>query len=134
MAEGLVNHFLNDHWRAFSAGTKPSGYVHSLAIEVMAELDIDISGHISKSVDEFRGIEFDVLITVCDDAAETCPLWLGSGRVQPIGFPDPADASGSKGERLAVFRDVRNGLRREVFCYLSRLDEVTTKGEAGDTA
>ena len=118
MAEGLVNHFLSDRWEAFSAGTEPSGYVHPLAIKAMAELDIDISEHRSKSVDEFSDLEFDVVITVCDDAAENCPLWLGSGNVHHIGFPDPADATGSEEERMAVFRRVRDGLRRDVFDYL----------------
>jgi arsenate reductase len=129
MAEGLVDHFLSDRWEAFSAGTKPSGYVHPMAIEVMAELDIDISGHRSKSVDAFRGVEFDVVITVCDEAAENCPLWLGSGDVHHIGFPDPADASGSDEERLDVFRRVRDGLRREALRYLTEIDDTTTKGE-----
>jgi len=118
MAEGLVNHFRGGLWEAFSAGTEPSGYVHPLAIKAMAELDIDISDHRSKSVDEFRDMAFDVVITVCDHAAENCPLWLGSGNVHHIGFPDPADATGSEEERMAVFRRVRDGLRRDVFDYL----------------
>ncbi len=118
MAEGLVDHFLGDRWEAFSAGTKPSGYVHPLAVRAMAELDIDISGRRSKSVDEFRDVAFDVVITVCDDAAENCPLWLGLGNVRHIGFPDPADATGDEEERMAVFRQVRDGLRREVLSYL----------------
>jgi len=82
MAEGLVNHFLGDRWEAFSAGTAPAGYVHPLAIQVMDELGIDISAQRSKPVDEFRGAEFDFVITLCDNAAQTCPLWLGSGRVK----------------------------------------------------
>ena len=133
MAEGLVNHFLSDRWRASSAGTRPSGYVHPLAIEAMAELGIDISDQRSKSVDEFRDADFDVVITVCDAAAENCPLWLGSGRVHHIGFPDPADASGTKEERLAVFRQVRDGLRRHVFRYLRELEDATAKGETDGT-
>ena len=129
MAEGLVNHGLGNRWEAFSAGTKPSGYVHPLAIEVMAELDIDISDQRSKSVDQFRDTTFDVVITVCDDAAENCPLWLGSGNLHHIGFPDPADASGSEEKRLAVFRRVRDGLRREVVAYLEEMDDLTANGE-----
>jgi len=134
MAEGLVDHFLGDRWEAFSAGTKPSGYVHPLAIKAMAELNIDISDQRSKSVDEFRGVAFDVVITVCDDAAENCPLWLGSGNVRHIGFPDPADATGSEEERMEVFREVQDGLRREVLGYLREKDDAGGKGEARETA
>ena len=78
MAEGLVNHDLADRWQAHSAGTKPAGYVHPLAIQVMSELDINISLSRSKLTDEFRTTNFDLVVTVCDDAAEDCPAWLGS--------------------------------------------------------
>jgi arsenate reductase len=118
MAEGLVNHFLGDHWEAYSAGTAPTGYVHPLATRAMAELGINISHQRSKSVDELRDAEFDSVITVCDQAAQNCPLWLGPGRVKHMGFPDPAAAIGSEAERLAVFRQVRDGLRREALPYL----------------
>jgi len=118
MAEGLVNRFLGDGWQAFSAGTKPSGYVHPLAIEAMAELDIDISRQRSKSVDEFRDIQLDIVITVCGGAAEDCPVWLGASEVRHIGYPDPAAATGTRGERLDVFRRVRDGLRSDVVRYL----------------
>ena len=118
MSQGLVNHFLGDEWEAFSAGTDPSGYVHPLAIRAMDELDIDISSQRSKSVDEFRDVAFDVVITVCDDAAEHCPLWLGSGMVKHMGFPDPAAATGDESARLEVFRRVRDGLRERMLHYL----------------
>ncbi|MGD2164845.1 MAG: arsenate reductase ArsC [Anaerolineae bacterium] len=134
VAEGLVNHFLSDRWEAFSAGTEPSGYVHPLAIKAMAELDIDISDGRSKSVDAFRDVAFDIVITVCDDAAENCPLWLGSGNVHHIGFPDPADATGSEEERMEVFREVRDGLRREVLGYLRETADGGGKGESRETA
>lgn len=120
MAEGLVNHFLGDEWEAHSAGTAPSGYVHPLAVKAMAGLGIDISAQRSKSVGEFREVEFDVVITLCDDAARNCPLWLGSGRVKHMGFPDPAAATGSEDERLDVFRQVRERIRREAIHYLIR--------------
>jgi arsenate reductase len=119
MAEGLVNHFLGDQWLASSAGTEPAGYVHPLAVQVMSDLEIDLSGHRSKSVDEFRGMKFDQVITVCDDAAENCPVWLGSGRVTHISFPDPAKAVGTEAERLAVFRQVRDDIGERVLSYLS---------------
>jgi arsenate reductase len=124
MAEGLVNHFLGEKWEAFSAGTKPSGYVHPMAVQAMAELGIDISAQRSKSTDEYRDVAFDRVITVCDHAAQNCPAWLGEGIVKHIGFPDPADAEGSDEERLAVFRQVRYGLRERVFAYLQG-DEPT---------
>ncbi|MCL4301537.1 MAG: arsenate reductase ArsC [Anaerolineae bacterium] len=119
MAEGLVNYFLGDEWEAYSAGTKPAGYVHPLAIQVMAELDIDISRNRSKSVDEFCYISPDVVITVCDDAAEDCPVWLGQGQKAHLSFPDPAKATGNETERLAVFRQVRDDIRRRVLDYLT---------------
>ena len=118
MAEGLVNHYLGQEWQAYSAGTKPAGYVHPLAVEVMSELDIDISGQRSKAADEFRESEFDTVVTVCDAAAENCPVWLGNGHKVHIGFEDPAQASGSITERLAVFRRVRDEMRREIFDLL----------------
>jgi len=118
MAAGLINHFLGDRWEAYSAGTAPSGYVHPLAIQVMAELGIDISTGVSKSVDQFYGQPFDAVVTVCDDARETCPVWLGEGNVSHIGFYDPALATGSEEERLAVFRQVCDQIRDQVLGYL----------------
>ena len=123
MAEGLVNYFLGDTWEAYSAGTKPSGYVHPLAIEAMAELGIDISAQRSKSADEFREMELDRVITVCDQAAKNCPAWLGKGRVKHMGYPDPAAAEGSRAERLDAFRQVRDGLREQVLAYLQQDDD-----------
>jgi arsenate reductase len=119
MAEALVNRFLGDTWDAYSAGTDPAGYVHPLAIEVLAELEIDISGFRSKSADEFRYVEPDLVITVCDDAAENCPVWLGQGEVVHMGFPDPAKATGAEEERLAVFRQVRDDIGQRVLTFLA---------------
>lgn len=120
MAEGLINHYLGNTWQAYSAGTAPSGYVHPLAIKAMAELGVDLSQNRSKSTDEFRTITLDQVITVCDDAAENCPLWLGSGNVTHIGFPDPVKATGSDQEIFAVFRQVRDDIREQVLSYLSQ--------------
>jgi arsenate reductase len=124
MAEGLVNHFLGDRWEAHSAGTEPAGYVHPLAVRAMAELGIDISGHHSKSTDDFREVVFDVVITVCDDAAQNCPIWLGQGHVVHIGFPDPAAGTGSEEKQLEAFRRARDGLHQRVFDYLGEIEEV----------
>jgi arsenate reductase len=124
MAEGLVNHFLGEHWEAFSAGTAPAGYVHPLAVQAMAELGIDVSVQRSKSVDELRDTEFDFVITVCDNAAKDCPIWLGPGRVKHMGFPDPAAVTGGEAEQLEVFRQVRDGLRRKIFAYLKHRENL----------
>ena len=118
MAEGLVNHFLGERWQACSAGTAPAGYVHPLAIEAMRELGIDISWQRSKGTDGFRDVELDLVITVCDGAAESCPVWLGRGRRVHLSFPDPAQAIGSHAERLEVFRRVRDGMRERVLDFL----------------
>ncbi|MCX7855388.1 MAG: hypothetical protein N2556_05325, partial [Anaerolineae bacterium] len=88
------------------------------AVQAMAELGIDISGQRSKSVEEFRGQSFDVVITVCDRAAQECPVWLGPGRAIHMGFPDPAQADGITADRLDAFRQVRDGIREKVLGYL----------------
>ena len=119
MGEGLINHFLGHQWQAYSAGTKPSGYVHPLAIQAMAELGIDISAGKSKHPDELRDVPFDLVITVCDDAAEDCPLWLGKGRVIHNSFFDPAKAEGTEEQRLAVFRRVRDEIKEWAVPFLS---------------
>ncbi len=113
MAEALINHFLSDRWQAYSAGTQPAGYVHPLAIQALAELGIQHQGK-SKSVEVFLGQDFDVVITVCDDAAENCPVWLGKGKREHIGFSDPAKAEGSQAEKLAAFRQVRDEIRARI--------------------
>lgn len=124
MAEGLINARLGDDFIAYSAGTKPSGYVHPNAVAVMAELGIDLSRNTSKSTDEFRGQAFDFVITVCDEANENCPVWLGSaGKRVHIGFEDPAHATGSPDEVLAVFRSVRNQIAARVLNYLQQAKE-----------
>ena len=120
MAEGLVNHFLSAEWEAFSAGTRPSGYVHPLAIKVMAEEGIDISANESTSTDVYRDEIFDLVVTVCDHAAEDCPNWLAGGKVVHISFPDPAEASGIEADKMMVFRSVRDDIRRRVFYYLEK--------------
>mgnify|MGYP001016218339 CR=1 FL=1 len=117
MAEAIINHFVGEQWQAFSAGTQPSGYVHPLAVKVLGEIGIQHSGD-SKSVDRFRGEEFDVVITVCDDAAENCPVWLGKGKRVHIGFPDPAKAEGGEDQKMAVFRQVRDDIRTQILDYL----------------
>ena len=123
LAEALINQDLPGQWQAVSAGTQPAGYVHPLALRVLAELGIQHAGR-SKSTEEFRGQEFDVVITVCDDAAENCPVWLGPGRRVHIGFPDPAKAPGGETEQLPVFRQVRDDIRARIIPFLTTLPET----------
>ncbi len=117
LAEALVNHHLGGSWLAFSAGTDPAGYVHPLALRALSESGILHQGA-SKSVGIFRGQAFDLVITVCADAEENCPLWLGTGKKVHIGFPDPARAQGSEEERMAAFRQVRDDIRDQVVEYV----------------
>jgi len=118
MAEAIVNARLSDDWRAFSAGTEPSGYVHPKAILVLDEIGIVHEGE-SKSTDQFREKDFDLVVTVCDDAAENCPVWLGKGKRVHLGFPDPAKAEGTDEEVLAVFRSVRDAIADQVPALLA---------------
>jgi arsenate reductase (thioredoxin) len=108
LAEGWLRHLAGDRYESLSAGAKPSGYVHPLAIQVMAEAGVDISQHRSKSIDEFNGQKLDALVTVCDHARESCPTFAGAKRTIHHSFDDPAHATGSKDEQLRVFRRVRD--------------------------
>lgn len=117
IAEAIINHDLSDHWEAFSAGTVPSGYVHPLAIRVLEEIGINHKGE-SKSVNRFRGMDFDVAITVCDDAEENCPVWLGKGKREHIGFPDPVKVIGTEADKVQAFRQVRDNIRLRLLPFL----------------
>ena len=110
MAEGLLRHEAGDRFEVFSAGTKPST-VRPEAIAVMHELGIDISGHRSKSVDEFAGQDFDYVLTVCDNAKASCPIFPGNTKRIHWSVDDPAAVEGSEEHRLAAFRRVRDELR-----------------------
>jgi arsenate reductase len=120
IAEAIVNARLSDDWRAFSAGTVPAGYVHPKAIQVLDEIGIKHVGE-SKSADQFRDMDLDLVVTVCDDAAENCPVWLGKGKRVHLGFADPAKAQGTDEEQLTVFRSVRDAIVQQVPELLSRL-------------
>jgi len=110
MAEGLLRHDAGDRFEVESAGTKP-GHVRQEAIQVMRELGIDISSHRSKHVDKFAGQQFDTVLTVCENARESCPVFPGATNTLHHNFEDPAATQGSEEERLAVFRRVRDQLR-----------------------
>jgi arsenate reductase len=109
MAEAIVNTRMGDKWEAVSAGTQPAGFVHPKTELVLKEIGIEHHGW-SKSADEFRGMLFDLVVTVCDDAAENCPVWLGKGLRAHLGFPDPARATGSEEEITSAFRRVRDDM------------------------
>jgi arsenate reductase len=113
IAEAIINSRLNDRWEAFSAGSKPVGYVHPLAIKALSEIGIKHKSR-SKSIDEFRNMQFDLVVTLCADAEDECPVWLGKGKQIHIPFSDPAKASGSEVERLEAFRAVRDGIASAV--------------------
>lgn len=120
MAEALINARLGDRWEAFSAGTEPAGYVHPKALQVLAEFGIEHQGR-SKHTNEFQDFPLDLVITVCDSAAENCPVWLGEERRVHISFPDPAKATGTEEEILAVFRQVRDDIFEKVLGYLQNI-------------
>jgi arsenate reductase len=110
MAEGLLRHDAGDRFEVASAGTRPSP-IRPEAIAVMREIGIDISGHRSKSVDEFAARDFDYVLTVCDNAKESCPIYPGHGNRLHHNFQDPGAVEGSNEERLAAFRRVRDQIR-----------------------
>jgi len=110
MAEGWARHLKGDCIEAFSAGVTPIG-VSTKAIEVMAEVDVDISGHSSKHVDDLLGIDFDYVITVCDYAKELCPIFGGETKTIHKRFDDPYFAEGTTDEVLTEFRRVRDEIR-----------------------
>jgi arsenate reductase (thioredoxin) len=122
MAEAIVNARMGDNWEAVSAGTKPTGYVHPKALAALAEIGIQHKGR-SKLADEFRGMDFDLVVTVCDSAAEECPIWLpvprpegAGGKVKRIhhSFLDPAKAEGTDEQIMEAFRRVRDEILRVI--------------------
>ncbi len=119
MAEALWNQLGDGQWQAFSAGSNPAGYVHPLAVKAMSEVQQDLSGCRSKHVDEFQEESFDLVITVCDSARESCPYFPGAKETLHWPFFDPAHAEGSEVEKLAVFRDVRDQIRHRISMYLA---------------
>lgn len=110
MAEALINARRGETWTAVSAGTAPAERVHPKALRVLGEIGIHTTGSTPKHVNQFIGQAFDLVVTVCDDANENCPIWVGQGKRIHIGFPDPAKAFGSEEEVLAVFRSVRDDI------------------------
>jgi len=124
MAEGFLKSF-DKNLEVYSAGTKPAEKVNPNAIKVMNEVGIDLSSNYPKLVDQFLNEPFDYVITVCDNAKETCPVFIGKvGKQLHIGFEDPADATGTEEEILSVFRKVRDEIKRDFYeFYLKELKE-----------
>ena len=112
MAEGILRKASGDQMEVHSAGSKPAGYVHPLAIKVLAEIGIDISGHTSKHMYEFLQHPVTTVITVCGNADQACPMFPGQVNRYHWGFDDPAHATGTDEEILAVFRRVRDEIKR----------------------
>lgn len=117
MAEAIVNARLAGEWHAVNAGTKSTGFVHPKALAALSEIGIQHEGR-SKLVDEFRGEDFDLVITVCDSAAEECPIWVGKGNREHQSFPDRAKAEETDAEIMNVFRSVRDDLEKEIMPLL----------------
>jgi arsenate reductase len=117
LAEGILRAAAGDVIEVASAGSKPSGYVHPLAIEVMQEIGIDISSHSSKHLNVFLDRKVETVITVCGNADQVCPAFPGQLRRHHWGFDDPAHATGTKEEQLLVFRRVRDEIRRVFDAY-----------------
>ena len=127
LAEGILRSVAGDLLDVVSAGSRPAGYVHPLAIKVMEEIQIDISGHTSKHMNEFISQPVETVITVCGHADQACPIFPGQMNRHHWPFDDPAHAQGSEEEKLAVFRRVRNEIRRTFTAYADgRRDQLKT--------
>jgi len=117
MAEGFLKSF-DGNLQVYSAGTQPTNQVNPYAIQVMKEIGIDLSKNIPKNVDEFLNQEFDYVITVCDDAKESCPMFTGKVKNRlHIGFEDPAEAKGTEQEILSIFRKVRDQIKEGFYSF-----------------
>ena len=130
LAEGILRSVAGDLFEVRSAGSKPAGYVHPLAIRVMQEIGLDISSHRSKSMTEFMQTRIETVITVCGVADQACPIFPGQVNRHHWPFDDPAHATGTDEEKLAVFRRVRNEISRIFTAYADgRRDAMKTAGK-----
>jgi arsenate reductase (thioredoxin) len=119
MAEGFLQEFADDLLEVQSAGMSPAGAVHPLAVRVMAEVGIDISGNTCKHINAFLDEPINTVITVCDQADQSCPVLPASTKRHHFSFPDPAMAQGSEDEKLVVFRQVRDDISRVFLAYMA---------------
>jgi arsenate reductase len=130
LAEGILRAAAGDLFNVVSAGSKPAGYVHPLAIKAMAEIGIDISGHRSKSWNEFMSAPVETVITVCGNADQACPIFPGQVNRHHWPFDDPAHATGTEEEQFAVFRRVRDEIRRRFEAYAAGRRDAAKAMEA----
>lgn len=132
LAEGLLRQFAGDFIEVASAGSKPAGYVHPLAIQAMHEAGVDISTHTSKHMNEFLNREVETVITVCGNADQACPIFPGQSNRHHWPFTDPAHATGTEEEKFAVFRRVRDEIAAVFRAYADgRSDGAKAKGGTG---
>ena len=132
LAEGVLRHAAGDLLDVLSAGSRPAGYVHPLATEVMREIGIDLSGHTSKHLQEFTTREIETVITVCGNADQACPVFPGQVNRHHWPFEDPAHATGTDEEKKAVFRRVRDEIRAVFGAYAAgRRDQIKSGGPRG---
>jgi len=117
IAEGILKEALGNLFRVESAGSKPAGYVHPLAIRVLAEIGIDINSHRSKHLDEFLNEDIETVITVCGNADQACPMFPGQVNRHHFPFDDPAHTTGTEEEQIAVFRSIRDQIRGVFLAY-----------------
>ena len=119
MAEVLINKLGKDYFHAVSAGAKPSGYVHPLSLKIIKDEGIPTEGLRSKSWDEFKSQKFDFVITVCDNAKQTCPIWPGQPNMIHWSIADPGEAPGTEEEKLVHFRATFNDLKQRIGQFLA---------------
>jgi arsenate reductase len=121
IAEAIINTRRGEQWHAQSAGTQPAERVNPYALKALAEIGIETAGSRPKHINTFLNQRFDVVVTVCDDAAENCPVWSGQGKRVHLGFPDPAKASGDDETVMNVFRQVRDDIDHQILALLDTL-------------
>ena len=127
LAEGILRAAAGDLLDVRSAGSKPAGYVHPKAIEVMQEIGIDISAHTSKHMNEFLGGHVDIVVTVCGNADQACPVFPGQVKRYHWGFEDPAHATGTEEEVLQEFRSVRDSIRLVFEAYAAGMRDAAIR-------
>ena len=130
LAEGVLRAAAGHLVEVASAGSKPAGYVHPLAVRAMQEIGVDLTGHRSKHLNEFLDRSVDTVITVCGNADQVCPVFPGQMKRYHWGFDDPAHATGSEDEQLAVFRRVRDEIRKVFEAYAAGIEAGTRIGSS----
>ena len=131
MAQAFWESLGGGQWEVASAGSRPSGYVHPLAIRAMQELDLDISANTSKSLDRFQHEAFDLVVTVCDNARESCPVFSGAQARVHWPFDDPAVVTGTEEERMIEFRRVRDAIKDRIATLLVSWPGTIAGGDLG---